>query len=673
MVTRISGIAPAIAFNLGGAMIFALTCVAAFSVGYNLWGTYRRRNPISDTPTTPRSALLAGILATLMLSVMGNLGGFMESVRCGNVLPQSFWAWLDVRQIATQPVECQGLVPTRFYWWWDWSRVVHDYTPTGADQEVITETPAFSFILGDNHPHVMSLPFVLIGVTLGLYYLTAQKTKGESTEQMDGQAGKLPQPSRKFSLDDLPVSQWLRLHAPDLILSATVIGGLSFMNTWDFPVYGALMAGALLLGRWYRREPLLPGIISSVIVFALGYLLYLPFYSTFASQARGIGVNLFNGTRFSQFCMMFATFIVLAPLFGAQTAHQMRLPTRRTITRVIAYLAAALLLALFAVAVFGLLSAQGRSYLAELNSTGSVMGVSKEKVIQLLTQRATDPWTPLYLLVLAVVCAIMILTPPWQRTLHTEVEKAVELHTQLVKSYVLLMFLGGALLTVAVEFIFLQDLFGTRMNTVFKFYYQGWTVWAVAGSFALMSLLADRHWIPRLGAGLVVLLLLAGMLFPAYAALSRTNNFTNKPTLDGSAYLKQSHPEDAAIINWLNHNVKGAPVIAEAPGDSYTAYSYTGRISAFTGLPTLLGWGGHEQQWRGNYIEPAKREPVINALFSSENTQEAQAIMRQYQVHYVIVGQTERKKYPAVGLDKFDQLCEVAFQSGQSIVYQCNP
>lgn len=680
MITKISGIAPAIAFNLGGAMIFALTCVAAFSVGYNLWGTYRLRTSQEASsaapPKIPGSALLAGVFATLMLAVMGNLGGLMESARCMRVLPQSFWTWLDVRQIAAQPVECQGLIPTRFYWWWDWSRVIHDYTPTGADQEVITETPAFSFILGDNHPHVMSLPFVLIAVTLGLYYLTAQTGKPSQLDHNDAPEALPPEgnpPAKEpFTLDDMPVSLWLQAHAPHLVLSAIVIGGLSFMNTWDFPVYGALMAGALLLGRWYRRESLLPGVVSSIIVFALGYLLYLPFYSTFASQARGIGENLFNGTRFSQFCMMFATFIVAAPLFALQTAHQMHLPTRRTLGRIVGYLAGALVLALVAVAILGLLSTQGRAYLAELNNTGSVMGVTREKVIQLLIQRVTDPWTPLYLLALAIFCAVLILTPPWERTHAQPGDPSMDIAARLTKSYVLLMFLGGALLTVAVEFIFLQDLFGTRMNTVFKFYYQGWTVWALAGSFALMSLLENRRWITHLGAALVGLCLLAGLLFPAYAALSRTNNFNNSPTLDGSAYLQKSHPEDAAIIDWLNRNVEGAPVIAEAPGDAYLAYSYTGRISAFTGLPTLLGWGGHEQQWRGNYTEPATREPYIKTLFNSTDAQEAQSIMQQYKVRYVIVGQTERQKYSAEGLDKFRQICEIAFQKGQSVVYQCN-
>ncbi len=37
LLIKISGVAPSIGFNLGGAMIFALTLTSAFSIGFNLW------------------------------------------------------------------------------------------------------------------------------------------------------------------------------------------------------------------------------------------------------------------------------------------------------------------------------------------------------------------------------------------------------------------------------------------------------------------------------------------------------------------------------------------------------------------------------------------------------------------------------------------------------------
>ncbi len=684
MLTRISGVAPSIGFNLGGAMVFALTIVSAFSVGFNLWGTFRRTtagqssvSPVgavslhSKNPTG--SPILAGLLAAIMLGVMGNMGGLMESIRCTGILPQSFWSWLDIRQIAQQPIQCSGLLPTRFYWWWDWSRVIHDYTPTGANQEVITETPAFSFILGDNHPHVMDLPFVLCAVTLALYFLTSRRFYTDPATASPGDGS-----THRIKLDGQPAVNWLMGAAPHMLLAGVVVGGLGFMNTWDFPVYGVLVGGAVLLGRWYRREPILPGVLFGLSIFVLGYLFYIPFYSVFASQARGIGVNLFNGTRFVQFFMMFAPFIVAAPLFAAQTFQELRLPPRRIVLQVISLALAALVFALFAVVVLGVSSAQGRAYLAELNASGSVMGVSREVIMQRLIGRLTDPWTPIFLLLVAASCAVLVLTRP-----HAEqgvdlgyaesTPPAIGTNERLIKSFVLLLFLGGALLTVAVEFIFLQDLFGTRMNTVFKFYYQAWTVWAIASSFALMTFLEQRHLLATVGSFTVVLLLLAGLLYPLYAAISKTDDFSGPPTLDGSAYLQSAHPEDARIIAWLNRNVQGAPVILETPADHYGSYVYNGRISVFTGLPTLLGWAGHENQWRGNYDVPAQREPLIKTLYNTTDVQQAEALIQQFHIRYVIVGQLERTTYSSDGLAKFRQMCRIDYQTGRSLIYECNP
>ncbi|MCL4822900.1 MAG: hypothetical protein KJZ57_01660, partial [Anaerolineales bacterium] len=60
-------------------------------------------------------------------------------------------------------------MPDRFWlWWWRASRVVSDFTLTGEFKEVIDEFPAFSFVLGDLHPHILALPFNFLGFGVAL-------------------------------------------------------------------------------------------------------------------------------------------------------------------------------------------------------------------------------------------------------------------------------------------------------------------------------------------------------------------------------------------------------------------------------------------------------------------------------------------------------------------------
>ena len=68
--------------------------------------------------------------------------------------------------------------------------------------------------------------------------------------------------------------------------------------------------------------------------------------------------------------------------------------------------------------------------------------------------------------------------------------------------------------------------------------------------------------------------------------------------------MEKQYPEDKEIIDYINKNIIGQPIILEAQGDSYTDFA---RISANTGLPTVLGWTVHEWLWRGSYDVPSAR------------------------------------------------------------------
>jgi uncharacterized membrane protein len=254
-------------------------------------------------------------------------------------------------------------------------------------------------------------------------------------------------------------------------------------------------------------------------------------------------------------------------------------------------------------------------------------------------RRAADPtlgrpWTALWLgLIIVVIVTLLghLATPLTD-------EKSKPLANASV-SFILLLFLLGTALALSVEFIYLADSFGTRMNTVFKFYYQVWALWGVGSACAIGLTLNDKNlWLPfRVMTSIVTALLVAAALVYPIMAISTLGDRAN-PTLDGTAWVKQSAPDDYAAIQWLNQNVSDSPVILEAPGQSYHAEQ--SRVSAFTGLPTVLGWGGHELQWRGNYDEAGRREPDIRKIYTSRNDQETLTLLDKYAISYVYVGPT---------------------------------
>ena len=125
--------------------------------------------------------------------------------------------------------------------------------------------------------------------------------------------------------------------------------------------------------------------------------------------------------------------------------------------------------------------------------------------------------------------------------------------------FVLMMAGIGLLLVYAPEFVFLRDNFGTRMNTIFKFYYQAWLLFGLTG--AVTAVLAVRHWrgwrmAPALMSTLAVVLALASTVFVFAGAFSKTNGFAGEPTFDATAYLESSGPDELAAMRWIRDNTR---------------------------------------------------------------------------------------------------------------------
>ena len=740
-LARVTATTPGVAFNLGLALLFALTASGAHGVVLNLIALQRerlRRDP-AGSPRSLGRAYWPALLGPLMVLVVGNWYGLAQLAYTNGwfrdtyislprytfgpddpanaglsaqkypplpasvdepgvrFVPVNVWDWLDLK-LAEDPAP----EPTAFTWnvggnWFFGARVVHDRDLLGKESEAIDEMPAFSFLLGDMHPHVLALPFVVLASALALEWLlwgaSGQWPAGKDDPE---------QPEQGEPLELVPSV----LRRPSFLvrfgLSAVILGGLSFLNTWDFPIYLFLTVVAFALGlglRWGWR-PLAAawwrlGVLA-VGLAALSVALYFPFYLTFQSQAGGILPNLIWPTRFQQSLVFFGPVLVGAAVYLAWLVAR----GRQWLDRRFALAAGAGIVVLLALMVVVLtvagslspsLSAFVDSTLAPL-TRGQALGLVVQR--RLLDSLAT--LAPALLIGLAAGLGVGLVrqatadasaempapTPepdapparPWRRR---AVSADAGPRDAALRSPAVLMALAliltGALLMLGPEWVYLRDNFGWRMNTIFKFYFQTWSLWALAASFGLWHVLQSARRATRWVAGaLVWLAVLGGLLYTATGLYSSSNGFAGRATLDGMAWFAAQYPDDWAGIQWLRQNVSGSPVIAEAVGGAY--HIEESRFAMATGLPSVMGWTNHEGQWRGAYYaQVGERPEQIQTLYQVRDWTTAQAILDRYQIEYVIAGDEERTKYNPLYLPKFDQNMDIAFQSGSLTIYRRKP
>jgi len=676
MLAIITGATAGQAFTLALALVFSLTALGSFGIVYDLIAGLH--------PRLSRKTITLALLGPLFMLLMSNSEGFLEVLHARGAfwseepsgeLSSPFWEWLDIKDLKKAPNLSDSGSSPRYLWWWRASRVIRDYDFSGGEKEVINEFPMFSFILGDLHPHVLVMPFSLLSIALA-FNLFLGGGRGLTR-----------------------ILRWRFEIAPQtLLLAALVFGGLAFLNIWEFPVHVGLFAAAYIFWRaggdgwgWQRLSEFL---VLGITLGIGAVILYFPYFVGFASQAGGLIPNLMYPTRGAQLWVMFATLWI--PMFSyliyrwSKTGSQSIL-IRGTLTSLAIFIALWALSLLIPTAIprigdffAPIASSLSNSSIQIISGLGLRLQVAANNMSMagdalvgllgapsmsaLINESFTRRWQHAGGWITLLVLLSLIIGLLWKRSGGNTSEaepKDAEHSAAPSHKFVLLLILFGAMLVIVPEFIYIRDFFGYRINTIFKFYYQAWLLWGLAAAYGTAVLLSELKggW-GRVHYLSLVMVLVLGLPYTLYGVWDRANGFApnNGFVVDGALTVLSG--EDTAGAEFLRNAPPG--VLAEAVGDSYTAY---GRISAHSGQPTVLGWKFHESQWRGGETEKGTREADIGRLYTTGNWFEAQIILEQYDIRYIYVGSLERIRY-AVNDTKFIRNLTPVFQIGSVTIYE---
>mgnify|MGYP005774882613 FL=1 len=216
------------------------------------------------------------------------------------------------------------------------------------------------------------------------------------------------------------------------------------------------------------------------------------------------------------------------------------------------------------------------------------------------------------------------------------------------------------------ELVYVRDIYengNARANTMFKLTYQAYIMFGMTMVYVIFrQLFVNRRKILKaVGViGLALLLWTCGYFGKSVNSwFGQVLDPSQYKGLNATAFLETDYAEDVGAIRWLKENIEGSPVVLEANGDSYSEYE---RVSAMTGLPTVMGWYVHEWLWRNDVADLNAKADEIETIYTSTNAAEVQMLVEKYDISYIFVGSCEREKYADLNNEVLQSLGEIVYQ-----------
>ena len=634
VLVKLLGIMPSIAYNLILPTLFTFMGLGAFSLGWNLL-----KGDSEAEGGNERGPLLAGGSSVLAMIFFGNLGVlrmvFQGLQRLGspgvNVADGYFfqrikWTLLGVVKLFNTLTLHYRLDE----WYWNPSRAI-----AAEHGGPITEFPFFTFLYGDLHAHFIALPLTLVVIAWALSIVFSAR------------AGK-------------QVKLWEIILVP--LFGALAVGVLRPTNTWDYYPYLALGLSALIYASWKElsqdKRGWLNHLLRIAIFFVFASLLFKPYGDWYGQGYTNIRPWFGTHTPANDYLTHWGLFIfVVFSWMVYETIHWMATTPVSALNRLKSYrelIIAGILIMLVIMVSLGV-PLENKVTIGEFTLIGSGIHII---------------W---FVLPLMVWAGILIFRP----------------ELPLVKQVVLFLIGTALALSLMVEIVYVEGDIG-RMNTVFKFYLQSWTLFAICSAASYSWLIASlKDWKPAfqtIWQIFLYILVTGAILYPMLGSVAKIKDRMDldaSHSLDGMAFMKTAIymdldtaldlSQDYDAIRWMQDNIQGSPVIVEA---NQVEYHWGTRYTVYTGLPGVVGWNWHQRQQRT--ITPHdwvfSRVEDLNYFYDTTDLNYAEDFLKKYEVEYIVLGQLERAKYLPEGISKFEDaegvLWTSVYQDKETTIYQ---